>query len=123
MTERQAIESTYWDRCSIYRRSREKDPDTRQQVQTEILTAQDIPCAVSQRSTGSSQGGIAFAGQYGIASVSYTLFCAPETDIRLGDRVEAVTGAGQILSLWAGKLFLYASHAEIPLSGEEPDGV
>ncbi len=123
MTERQAVESTYWDRCSIYRRTREKDPDTRQQVQTETCTAQDIPCAVSQRSAGSSQGGLSLSGQYGSASASYTLFCSPETDIRFGDRVEVETGAGQTLSLWAGKSFLYASHAEVPLSGEEPDGI
>ena len=46
-------------------------------------------------------------------------FCAPEADIRLGDKLIVHTAAGDALTLRAGRPMRYVSHAEIPLGGDE----
>jgi hypothetical protein len=113
MTEREAIESTYFDHCSAFRRSDVKDPETKQTKQVETAVLQNIPCALSQNKGGE----LSLSGNHGEASGSYTLFCAPDTDIRKGDKVSVITASGQNFTLWAGKGFSYAgSHSEIPLS-------
>lgn len=114
MTERQALESTYWNSCRIYRRSKVKNPTTKQMEQVEGCIAENVPCALSRGKSGD----IRFTDQHGQYQSAYVLFCPPETPIQAGDRVE-VTTAQQQFSLWAGKPFLYISHAEIPLMEEE----
>lgn len=115
MTEREAIESTYFDHCSTYRRVPVKDPATKQTKQTEAAVLRDIPCALSQDKAGE----LSLSGDSGKAAGNYTLFHAPELDIKKGDKVTVTTAAGQSFTLWAGKPFLYLSHAETPLSEEE----
>nr|WP_319487245.1 hypothetical protein [uncultured Caproiciproducens sp.] len=116
MTEREAIESTYFDHCSTYRRIDTKDPETKQTKQTETAVLQNIPCALSQNKGRE----LSLNGDYGKASGSYTLFCAPDTDMVKGDKAVVTTGAGQIFTLWAGKPFSYAgSHCEVPLSEDD----
>lgn len=113
MTEREAIESTYFDRCSTYRRIDTKDPETKQTKQVETAVLKNIPCALSQDKGGE----LSLSGNHGEAAGSYTLFCAPDADIKKGDKIAVTTAAGQSFTLWAGKGFSYAdSHSEIPLS-------
>jgi hypothetical protein len=115
MTEREAIESTYFDRCDAFRRCDAKNPDTKQTEQTEIAVLQNFPCALSQN----RRGELSLSGDHGEAAGGYTLFCSPNADIRKGDKVKVTTKAGQTFTLWAGKGFSYAdSHSEIPLSEE-----
>lgn len=111
MTERQALENTYWDRADVYRRINVKDPDTGQTRQTEERVLDGIICALSQG------GGAPLdtAGGYGRTEGEYTLFCPLAADIREGDRLEVATEAGQTFSLRAGRPFAYVSHAEIPV--------
>lgn len=115
MTEREAIESTYFDRCSTTRRVAGKDPATKQTKQTEVAVLRDIPCALSQDKAGE----LSLSGDSGKAAGNYTLFHAPECDIQKGDKITVTTAVGQSFTLWAGKPFLYISHAETPLSEEE----
>lgn len=116
MTEQEAIALTYFDQCSIYRRSSGKDPETKQTKQSEALVSENIPCALSQNKGRK----LSLGGDYGTAAGSYTLFCAPDTNISKGDKIEVTTKAGQIFILWAGKPFCYAgSHCEVPLSEED----
>lgn len=113
MTEQEAIESTYFDLCETYRRSNVKNPDTKQTEQTETAVLRNLPCALSQNKAAN----LSLSGNYGKAAGTYTLFCAPNADIRKGDKVVVTTSAGQVFTLWAGKGFQYAgSHSEIPLS-------
>lgn len=110
MTERQTLESTYWDTYVIWRRKNEKDPITKQTRQTEELIADNIPCALSANS-----GRTFVQQQIGDSRGSYTLFCAPETEIRLGDKIVVITKVGQTFTLRAGKPMRYASSAQIPM--------
>lgn len=116
MTERGAIERTYWDRCSVYRMQQRKDEETRQTIQSERQIKEGIPCALSQSRSGVHE----MADFHGRVKSSHTLFCAPETPVIAGDRLEIHTSAGQQFTLWAGDGFHYPSHAEIPLSTERP---
>lgn len=115
MTEQEALESTYWDSCCIYRRVKVKNPDTKQMEQTEACIAENSLCALSRNNSGDIQ----FDDQHGRYQSAYILFCSPETPIQAGDRVEVTTAQQQQFTLWAGKPFLYASHAEVPLMEEE----
>lgn len=115
MNERQAIESTYFDKCTIYRRDNYKDPITKQTKQREVAIAENINCALSRNSGRETN----FTNSHGEVQGSYTLFCAPEVNIDSGDRVEVITAANQSFLLWAGKPFKYISHAEIPMSEDE----
>lgn len=115
MTECQILESTYSDRADVYRRSETKDPVTKQTRQYEDVVESALRCALSQNKSGS----LTMGGGAGSASSSYTLFCAPDIEVIAGDRLLILTAAGQQLSLWAGKPFVYPSHMEIPLTAEE----
>lgn len=115
MNERKAIESTYLDKCTIYRRDNYKDPISKQTKQTEIIIAENIKCALSRNSGRETN----FTTAHGEVQGSYTLFCAPEVDIISGDRIEVTTSMVQVFALWAGKPFKYISHAEIPMSEDE----
>lgn len=116
MNERQAIESTYFDKLTIYRMdSSYKDPKTKQTKQVESIIAEDVSCALSQSKGRETK----FTSTHGEVYGSYTLFCAPEVDIIAGDKIVVTNQLGQVFNLWAGKPFKYISHAEIPLSEEE----
>lgn len=116
MNERQAIESTYFDKCKIFRKDNSfKDPKTKQTKQSEIVIAEDVKCALSRNSGRETS----FSSSHGEVKGSYTLFCAPEIDIIPGDKIEVITSVGQSFTLWAGKPFKYISHAEIPMSEDE----
>lgn len=116
MTERQALESTYWDRYSVWRVSESKNPENRQTEQRDSLLCENLPCALSKGKSGEH----GMSDSRGVTSSSYTLFCAPETPIVPGDRIAVRTAGGWELTLWAGEGFIYASsHAEVPLSAQK----
>jgi len=111
---RQALEATYGDRCTVYRRTSAKGPDkvTRQ---TEAAVATNVACALSQRRNRDLSLGNESASVYN----SYTLFCSPDVGVTAGDKVVVASATGQTFTLWAGRPFIYVSHAEVPLYEEE----
>lgn len=115
MTERQILESTYHDNADVHRRLETKDPVTKQTRQYEDVVEPALLCALSQNKSG----GLTMGDGVGSTSSSYTLFCAPDAELIAGDRLLIRTAAGQQLSLWAGKPFVYPSHMEVPLSAKE----
>lgn len=115
MTEREAIECTYEDTCRICRRTSVTDPVTRQQRQTEVIIADTVRCALS-KSSGSR---LQFGDGNATVSGQPILFAAPEADIIAGDKIVITNAAGQVVTVWAGKPFIYAnSHMEVPLLEE-----
>ena len=116
MRERDILATTYFDSADVYRRGNtEKDPVTKQTRQTETLIASEVPGAWSK--TGGDQ--YSQSGRAGLARVDGVYFCAPEADIRLGDKLIVHPAAGDALPLRAGRPMRYVSHAEIPLGGDE----
>jgi hypothetical protein len=101
MTEREAIESTYFDTLSSFRRKNIKDEVTKQTKQIDVVVLSDIPCALSKNNTNSA--GISFGSRNGEASTKYTLFHAPDFDIKAGDRLIIKNAQGQEFTCHTGK--------------------
>lgn len=116
MTEREAIESTYYDKVSSYRRINVKDDVTKQTRQEEQQIISAAPCALSRNSLKP----LAFGENHGEINAEYTLFHAPELDIKAGDKLVVNTSQGQTFECYAGKPFAYSSHAETKCSEREP---
>ena len=115
MTERDILAATYFDRADVYRQKTVRDEKTNQMRPSEELAASGLPCALSQSSSGKH----VLPDGAGMTASSHVLFCGPDADIRAGELLESRTEAGQTFRLRAGRPFVYVSHAEIPLSGEE----
>ncbi|MFV0497486.1 MAG: hypothetical protein ACK5L0_04835 [Candidatus Fimivivens sp.] len=115
MTERQLLASTYHDRADIYRSGAAENPDTAQMEPFATQVAAGVVCALSQSKSGSHT----VSDGAGSTSESHVLFCDPAIDITAGDRLEITTATGRAFTLWAGQPFVYVSHAEIPLTGEQ----
>lgn len=116
MTERQAIESTYFDTFSSFRRVNVKDTASGQTKQEEQQIVTDVPCAISKNNLN----GVKFGNSNGETNAEYTLFHAPELDVKAGDKIIVSTPQGQKFTCYAGKPFCYASHAETKCSENEP---
>lgn len=115
MTERDILALTYHDLADITRRSYVSNPDTAQMTPSDVPVAEGVACALSQKSSGS----LTVVESAGQTQSSYTLFCDPSADIKAGDRLKITTSLGQSFILFAGRPFVYVSHAEIPLTEEK----
>ena len=115
MTEREAIESTYFDTFSSFRRKNGKDEATKQTKQTEVPILIDKPCAISKNNPSN----ISFGSNNGEINGKYTLFHAPELDVKAGDKIVVKTPQGQEFICYAGKPFAYSSHAETNCAEDE----
>ena len=115
MTEREVIESTYFDTFSSFRRVNVKDILTGQTKQQEQQIMNAVPCSLSKNNLK----GVTFGSLSGEINSEYTLFHAPELDLKAGDKIIVSTPQGQIFTCYAGKSFCYSSHAETKCSENE----
>jgi hypothetical protein len=106
MTDIEILESTYFDKCTIKRKEKIKNPNTGVTETKEIIIVEDVKCALSKKDiqtmTSDGVGNLAF---------SHLLFLNPNVDVREGDTVE-VTSMGKISIYLASKPFYYSSHSE-----------
>ena len=114
MTDIEILESTYFDRCTIKRKEKIKNPITGVTETKEVMIVEDVKCALSKRDntpimTSDGVGNLVF---------SHLLFLNPNVDIQEGDRVE-VNSMGKISVYLASKPFYYSSHSETLLSYKE----
>ena len=110
MTDIEILESTYFDRCTIKRKEKIKNPNTGVTETVEKIIAENVKCALSKKDvqTMSSDG-------VGKLAFSHLLFLNPNIDIQEGDIVE-VTVMGKISIYLASKPFYYSSHTEVIVS-------
>lgn len=113
MTDIEILESTYFDKCTIKRKEKIKNPDTGVTETVEVIIAENIKCALSKKDvqTMSSDG-------IGKLAFSHLLFLNPNVDLREGDTVE-VSSMGKISIYLASKPFYYQTHSETLLSYKE----
>ena len=113
MTDIEILESTYFDRCTIKRKEKIKNPDTGVTEAKEVIIEENIKCALSkmdiQTMTSDGVGNLAF---------SHLLFLNPNINLQEGDIVE-VASMGKISNYLASKPFCYSSHSETLLSYKE----
>ena len=90
MTERQAIESTYFDKLCSYRRVNIFNEATKLSNQEEQLVLENIPCAISKSKNSLNQTNVLNIEN------SYVLFASPDLDLKAGDKVVVTCQSGQI---------------------------
>lgn len=113
MTDVEILESTYFDRCTIKRKEKSKNPNTGVTETVEKIIAEDVKCALSKKDTP-----VMASDGVGKLAFSHLLFLNPSIDLQEGDTVE-VAVMGKISIYLASKPFYYSSHIETLLNYKE----
>ena len=113
MTDIEILESTYFDKCTIKRKEKVKNPITGVTETKEVIIVEDAKCALSKKDiqTMNSDG-------VGNLAFSHLLFLNPNINLQEGDIVE-VSSMGKISNYLASKPFYYSSHSETLLTYKE----
>ena len=110
MTDIEILESTYFDKCTIKRKEKIKNPDTGVTETVEKIICENVKCALSKNDVQSMQ-----VDGIGKLSYSHTLFLNPNVDVQEGDTVE-VTSMGIKSIYLSSKPFYYSSHSQTLLT-------
>ena len=113
MTDIEILESTYFDKCTIKRKEKIKNPITGVTETKEIIIVEDVKCALSKKDIQTMN-----VDGIGALAFSHLLFLNPNINLQEGDIVE-VSSIGKISIYLASKPFYYSSHSETLLSYKE----
>ena len=113
MTDIEILESTYFDRCTIKRKEKIKNPITGVTETKEVIIVEDVKCALSKKDIQTMN-----VDGVGVLAFSHLLFLNPNINLQEGDIVEVVS-MGKISIYLASKPFYYSSHSETLLSYKE----
>ena len=113
MTDIEILESTYFDKCTIKRKEKIKNPNTGVTETVEIIIAENTKCALSKKDIQTMN-----VDGVGALVFSHLLFLNPNINLQEGDTVE-VASMGKISNYLASKPFHYSSHSETLLSYKE----
>ena len=113
MTDIEILESTYFDKCTIKRKEKIKNPNTGVTETKEVIIAKDVKCALSKKDIQTMNVDV-----IGTLAFSHLLFLNPNVDVQEGDIVE-VASMGKISIYLASKPFYYSSHSETLLTYKE----
>ena len=111
MTDIEILESTYFDKCTIKRKEKIKNPNTGVTETKEVIIVEDVKCALS---THNSDNAMLVDGVGKVLEI-HKLFLNPNINLQEGDTVE-VTSMGKISNYLASKPFYYSSHMEVIIS-------
>ena len=110
MTDIEILESTYFDKCTIKRKEKIKNPNTGVTETVEKIIYENVKCALSKNDVQSMQ-----VDGIGKLSYSHTLFLNPNVDVQEGDAVEVIS-IGKLSIYLASKPFIYPSHSQTLLT-------
>ena len=110
MTDIEILESTYFDRCTIKRKEKMKNPSTGVTETVEKIICENVKCALSKNDVQAMQ-----VDGIGKLSYSHTLFLNPNVDVQEGDTVEVISMGIKSIYL-ASKPFYYSSHSQTLLT-------
>ena len=111
MTDIEILESTYFDKCTIKRKEKVKNPITGVTETVEVIIVEDVKCALS---THNSDNAILVDGVGKVVQI-HKLFLNPNINLQEGDTVE-VTSIGIKSIYLASKPFYYSSHSQTLLT-------
>ena len=111
MTDIEILESTYFDKCTIKRKEKIKNPNNGETETKEVIIVEDVKCALS---THISDNAMLVDGVGNVVQI-HKLFLNPNINLQEGDTVE-VTSMGKISNYLASKPFYYSSHMEVIIS-------
>ena len=112
MTDIEILESTYFDRFSLFRKEKRKNPNTgiTETVEVEVYTQQK--CALSKNKITDMLN----VDGVGNVAESYNFFTNPNFKLKIGDRLVISSLSGENSFKIASKPFKYPSHQELILS-------
>ena len=110
MTDIEILESTYFDKCTIKRKEKIKNPDTGVTETKEVIIVEDVKCALSKKDIQTMN-----VDGIGALAFSHLLFLNPNINLQEGDTVEVIS-MGKISNYLASKPFYYSSHSETLLN-------
>ena len=113
MTDIEILESTYFDKCTIKRKEKIKNPNTGVTETVEKIICENVKCALSKNDVQAMQ-----VDGMGKLSYSHTLFLHPDLDLQEGDIVE-VSSIGRLSIYLTSKPFFYSSHSQTLLTYKE----
>ena len=111
MTDIEILESTYFDKCTIKRKEKIKNPNTGVTETKEVIIVEDVKCALS---THNSDNAMLVDGVGKVMQI-HKLFLNPNINLQEGDTVE-VSSMGKISVYLASKPFYYSSHSQTLLT-------
>ena len=111
MTDIEILESTYFDKCTIKRKEKIKNPITGVTETVEVIIVEDAKCALS---THNSDNAMLVDGAGKVVQI-HKLFLNPNINLQEGDTVE-VTSMGIKSIYLASKPFYYSSHSQTLLT-------
>ena len=106
MTDIEILESTYFDKCTIKRKEKIKNPITGVTETKEKIIIENAKCALSKKDIQTMN-----VDGVGALAFSHLLFLNPNINLQEGDIVE-VSSMGKISNYLASKPFYYSSHSE-----------
>ena len=111
MTDIEILESTYFDKCTIKRKEKIKNPNTGVTETKEVIIVENAKCALS---THNSDNAMLVDGVGKVVQI-HKLFLNPNINLQEGDIVE-VSSMGKISNYLASKPFYYSSHSQTLLT-------
>ena len=115
MFDSKILEATYFDRFSLFRKEKIKNPTNGVTETVEVEIYSNEKCALSQnrRTDLLSVEGV------GSVSESFTFFCNPSFKLNLGDRLVITSLNGENTFKIASMPFKYHSHQELFVSQKD----
>ena len=113
--EAEILAKTFRDRLAVYRKTKEKDPETLETLEKDALIYENIPCALSRGSSNTPQR----QEFHSEKQFNAVIFTPPGIELLDSDRAEVATEAGQLFHGITGKTFGYISHGETPFATED----
>ena len=115
MFDSKILEATYFDRFSLFRKEKIKNPTNGVTETKEVEIYSNEKCALSQnrRTDLLSVEGV------GSVSESFTFFCNPSFKLNLGDRLVITSLSGENSFKIASMPFKYHSHQELFVSQKD----
>ena len=111
MTDIEILESTYFDRCTIKRKEKIKNPVTGVTETKEKIIIENAKCALSSEGR---RNVITIDGVGKVLEI-HKLFLNPNVDVQEGDTVEVIS-IGKLSIYLASKPFYYSSHSQTLLT-------
>ena len=111
MTDIEILESTYFDKCTIKRKEKIKNPNTGVTETKEKIIIENAKCALS---TEGRRNVITIDGVGKVLEI-HKLFLNPNINLQEGEKVEVIS-MGKISNYLASKPFYYSSHMEVIIS-------
>ncbi|WP_129599520.1 hypothetical protein [Anaerophilus nitritogenes] len=108
MNEADILNSTYFDKMTVYRKETITVDYEDKDMNIEVY--KDIPCSLDYSASNNTNQ----TETANIIKYNPIIFCSPDLEIKAGDTIIVIIENGQKRKLKTGEYIYYPSHLEIP---------